>query len=159
MNVYTLYIRLLSTLCSAGATNGHHLDLISSAADEEIRLQFCSSSGLVNGAADGAEAIGGAAASMRPVRDTPSPSKRHRSRTPRPHNIQRPCLDFEKMQQVRKIEPKVFYSLRCKAALRNMEELQPVSLPEKSECVCISFRLDLFILMTCLQLTMSVIFN
>ncbi|QQP50845.1 Hypothetical protein FKW44_011985, partial [Caligus rogercresseyi] len=29
-----------------------------------------------------------------------SPSKRHRSTT-RPHNIQRPCLDFEKMQQVR----------------------------------------------------------
>ena len=32
-------------------------------------------------------------------RHTPSPSKRHRL-TPRPHNIQRPCLDFEKMQQV-----------------------------------------------------------
>ncbi|XP_040576050.1 uncharacterized protein Reph [Lepeophtheirus salmonis] len=30
-----------------------------------------------------------------------SPSKRHRS-TPRPHNIQRPCLDFEKMQQIKK---------------------------------------------------------
>jgi hypothetical protein len=29
-----------------------------------------------------------------------SPNKRHRA-TPRPHNIQRPCLDFEKMQQVR----------------------------------------------------------
>ena len=28
-----------------------------------------------------------------------SPNKRHRT-TPRPHNIQRPCLDFEKMQQV-----------------------------------------------------------
>lgn len=28
-----------------------------------------------------------------------SPNKRHRS-TPKPHNIQRPCLDFEKMQQV-----------------------------------------------------------
>jgi hypothetical protein len=28
-----------------------------------------------------------------------SPNKRHRA-TPRPHNIQRPCLDFEKMQQV-----------------------------------------------------------
>ena len=28
-----------------------------------------------------------------------SPSKRHRA-TPRPHNIPRPCLDFEKMQQV-----------------------------------------------------------
>ena len=33
-------------------------------------------------------------------RQTPSPNKRHRL-TPRPHNIQRPCLDFEKMQQVR----------------------------------------------------------
>lgn len=32
-------------------------------------------------------------------RQTPSPNKRHRL-TPRPHNIQRPCLDFEKMQQV-----------------------------------------------------------
>eukprot|EP00096_Caligus_rogercresseyi_P009319 TRINITY_DN3146_c0_g1_i2.p1 TRINITY_DN3146_c0_g1~~TRINITY_DN3146_c0_g1_i2.p1 ORF type:complete len:272 (-),score=46.57 TRINITY_DN3146_c0_g1_i2:1870-2685(-) len=30
-----------------------------------------------------------------------SPSKRHRSTT-RPHNIQRPCLDFEKMQQIKK---------------------------------------------------------
>lgn len=29
-----------------------------------------------------------------------SPNKRHRS-TPRPHNIQRPCLDFEKMQQIK----------------------------------------------------------
>ena len=29
-----------------------------------------------------------------------SPNKRHRT-TPRPQNIQRPCLDFEKMQQVR----------------------------------------------------------
>ena len=29
-----------------------------------------------------------------------SPRKRHRH-TPRPHHIQRPCLDFEKMQQVR----------------------------------------------------------
>jgi hypothetical protein len=28
-----------------------------------------------------------------------SPNKRHRL-TPRPQNIQRPCLDFEKMQQV-----------------------------------------------------------
>ena len=28
-----------------------------------------------------------------------SPNKRHRS-TPKPQNIQRPCLDFEKMQQV-----------------------------------------------------------
>ena len=35
-------------------------------------------------------------------RQTPSPNKRHRL-TPRPHNIQRPCLDFEKMQQVIKI--------------------------------------------------------
>lgn len=34
-------------------------------------------------------------------RHTPSPSKRHRL-TPRPHNIQRPCLDFEKMQQIKK---------------------------------------------------------
>ena len=33
-------------------------------------------------------------------RQTPSPNKRHRL-TPRPHNIQRPCLDFEKMQQVK----------------------------------------------------------
>ena len=32
-------------------------------------------------------------------RQTPSPNKRHRL-TPRPQNIQRPCLDFEKMQQV-----------------------------------------------------------
>ena len=31
-----------------------------------------------------------------------SPNKRHRS-TPKPHNIQRPCLDFEKMQQVRMV--------------------------------------------------------
>jgi len=29
-----------------------------------------------------------------------SPNKRHRS-TPKPHNIQRPCLDFEKMQQIK----------------------------------------------------------
>jgi len=29
-----------------------------------------------------------------------SPSKKHRT-TPRPHNIQRPCLDFEKMQQIK----------------------------------------------------------
>jgi len=29
-----------------------------------------------------------------------SPNKRHRT-TPRPHNIQRPCLDFEKMQQIK----------------------------------------------------------
>lgn len=29
------------------------------------------------------------------------PNKRHRL-TPRPHNIQRPCLDFEKMQQIKK---------------------------------------------------------
>ena len=28
-----------------------------------------------------------------------SPNKRHRT-TPRPHNIPRPSLDFEKMQQV-----------------------------------------------------------
>lgn len=34
-------------------------------------------------------------------RQTPSPNKRHRL-TPRPHNIQRPCLDFEKMQQIKK---------------------------------------------------------
>ena len=34
------------------------------------------------------------------TRQTPSPNKRHRL-TPRPHNIQRPCLDFEKMQQVK----------------------------------------------------------
>ena len=32
-----------------------------------------------------------------------SPNKRHRL-TPRPQNIQRPCLDFEKMQQVLWIE-------------------------------------------------------
>ena len=37
---------------------------------------------------------------QQPQRQTPSPNKRHRL-TPRPHNIQRPCLDFEKMQQVR----------------------------------------------------------
>lgn len=30
-----------------------------------------------------------------------SPRKRHRQGTSRPHHIQRPCLDFEKMQQVR----------------------------------------------------------
>ena len=35
-------------------------------------------------------------------RQTPSPNKRHRL-TPRPPNIQRPCLDFEKMQQVNTI--------------------------------------------------------
>lgn len=35
------------------------------------------------------------------TRQTPSPNKRHRL-TPRPHNIQRPCLDFEKMQQIKK---------------------------------------------------------
>lgn len=29
-----------------------------------------------------------------------TPNKRHRT-TPRPHNIQRPCLDFEKMQQIK----------------------------------------------------------
>jgi len=29
-----------------------------------------------------------------------SPNKRHRS-TPKPQNIQRPCLDFEKMQQIK----------------------------------------------------------
>jgi len=34
-------------------------------------------------------------------RQTPSPNKRHRL-TPRPPNIQRPCLDFEKMQQIKK---------------------------------------------------------
>ena len=73
-----------------GGTTNDHLDMISSAADEEIRLQFST----VNPP--------GPAGERPPVmRDTPSPSKRHRSRTPRPHNIQRPCLDFEKMQQVK----------------------------------------------------------
>ena len=43
-------------------------------------------------------------------RQTPSPNKRHRL-TPRPHNIQRPCLDFEKMQQVHS-NYKAFHSFR-----------------------------------------------
>lgn len=47
--------------------------------------------------------IDGAAAAVEDVAEVEhrsSPNKRQRA-TPRPHNIQRPCLDFEKMQQIK----------------------------------------------------------
>ena len=50
-----------------------------------------------------------------------SPNKRHRS-TPKPQNIQRPCLDFEKMQQVIfppslldwRFDPNFFFQIKTK---------------------------------------------
>ncbi|XP_059095028.1 uncharacterized protein LOC131889842 [Tigriopus californicus] len=57
----------------------------SSTQDEEIRLRF---------SGNGNETFNGRY-------QPPSPNKRHRSRTPRPQHMQRPCLDFEKMQQIK----------------------------------------------------------
>ncbi len=52
-----------------------------------------------------------------------SPNKRHRA-TPRPHNIQRPCLDFEKMQQVRNVVRGIlFHPPRLKSELLLVVEL------------------------------------
>lgn len=51
--------------------------------------------GSVDDEVEGLEDGGGEAEHQRS-----SPNKRHRA-TPRPHNIQRPCLDFEKMQQIK----------------------------------------------------------